>query len=329
MRMNLMNAIVHARYGSPDVLVLEEVERPVPGAGDVLVRVHAANASRGDLHVITGKPYLIRLTPYGGLPRPKHRVPGTTMAGTVVAVGANVTSFRPGDEVFGEASRGAFAEYMVVPATLVAPRPTNLSFEEAAATPWAVTALQGLRDAGRLQPGQKVLINGASGGQGTWAVQIAKAMGAHVTAVCSTRNVEMVRGLGADEVIDYTTQDFVDGGARFDLMLDLVGNRSLSDCRRALVTKGTYVACSGGGGDWVGPMFRILGVMLLGLFTRQRLKSFIVKPNQADLLFVKELVEAGKARPVIERRYPLREAAEALRHVGEGHTRGQTVLQIA
>jgi NADPH:quinone reductase-like Zn-dependent oxidoreductase len=324
--MNLMNAIVHPRYGS---LALEEVARPVPAAGEVLVRVHAANASIGDHHVVTGKPYLIRLSPYGGVPRPKHRVPGTTMAGTVVAVGEGVTSFRPGDEVFGEAKRGAFAEYLVVPATLIAPKPANLSFEEAAAAPWAVTALQGLRDAGRLQPGQKVLINGASGGQGTWAVQIAKALGAHVTAVCSTRNLALVRGLGADEVIDYTKDDFAAGGARFDVMLDLVGNRSLSDCRRALVARGTYVACSGGGGDWVGPMFRILGVMLLGLFTRQRLKSFIVKPNQADLRFVKELVESGQARPVIERRYPLRDAAQALRHVGEGHTRGQTVLQIA
>jgi NADPH:quinone reductase-like Zn-dependent oxidoreductase len=160
-------------------------------------------------------------------------------------------------------------------------------------------------------------------------VQSAKALGAHVTAVCSTRNVEMVRGLGADEVIDYTTEDFVAGGARFDLMLDLVGNRSLADCRRVLVRNGTYVACSGGGGDWVGPMFRILGVYLLSLFTSQKLTSFIVKPNQADLLFVKELVESGKARPVIERRYPLHEAAEALRHVGEGHTRGQTVLHVA
>jgi NADPH:quinone reductase-like Zn-dependent oxidoreductase len=327
--MESMTAIVHPRYGTPDVLALEEVERPVPGAGEVLVRVHAANASIGDHHVVTGKPYLIRLTPYGGLPRPKHRVPGTTMAGTVVAAGADVTGFRPGDEVFGEAKRGAFAEYIVVPANLIAPKPANLSFEEAAATPWAITALQGLRDAGRLQAGQKVLINGASGGQGTWAVQLAKALGAHVTAVCSTRNVEMVRGLGADEVIDYTKDDFAAGGARFDLMLDLVGNRSLSDCRRAIVKRGTYVACSGGGGDWIGPMFRILGVMLLGLFTRQRLKSFIVEPNQSDLLFVKELVEAGQARPVIERRYPLRDVGEALRHVGEGHTRGQTVIQVA
>ena len=245
------------------------------------------------------------------------------------AVGANVTTFRPGEEVYGQAPSGAFAEYVVVPARLIAPRPSNLSFEEAAATPWALTALQGLRDAGRLKAGQKVLIHGASGGVGTWAVQIAKALGAEVTAVCSTRNVEMVRALGADEVVDYTQQDFVAGGARFDLMLDTVGNRSLSDCQSVLLPKGTYVSCSGGGGDWVGPLFWIAGVLLTSLFTRRKLTTFITNPNREDLLFLKELVEAGKARPIIERRYALSEVADALRHVGEGHAQGQTVIQIA
>src|SRR5882724_8738193 len=238
-----MRAIVHARYGTPDVLTYEEIERPVPGDDDVLVRVSAAGVSVGDHHIVTGKPYMIRLTPYGGVPRPRNLVPGACMAGRVEAVGAKVTAFRPGDEVFGDAN-GAFAEYLIVPASRIALKPTNLSFEDAAAVPWAAAALQGLRDAGGLQPGQKVLINGASGGVGTWAVQIAKALGAEVTAVSSTRNVERVRALGADHVLDYTEQDFVKGGARFDVMLDLVGNRSLSDCRSVLTPKGTYVPCS-------------------------------------------------------------------------------------
>lgn len=324
-----MQAIVHPRYGTPEVLVVEEVARPVPGDDDVLVRVHAAGASIGDHHVVTGKPYLIRLSPFGGLPRPRNRVPGTSMAGRVEAVGAKVTMFRPGDEVFGEAPSGAFAEYAVVPAKRLAPRPSNLSFEEAAAAPWGVTALQGLRDAGGLVAGQRVLVNGASGGVGTWAVQIARALGAEVTAVCSTRNVEMVRALGADEVIDYTRQDFAEGGARFDLMLDTVGNRSLSDCKRALVPRGVYVSCSGGGGDWVGPLFRLAGMLVTSWFTSQKLTSFLVAPNQEDLLFLKGLVEAGKARPVIERCHALSEVADALRHVGEGHARGQHVIRIA
>jgi NADPH:quinone reductase-like Zn-dependent oxidoreductase len=324
-----MRAMVYREYGEPDVLAAGEVARPVPGPDDVLVRVFAAGASVGDHHVVTGKPYLIRLTPYGGLPRPKNPVPGTAVAGRVEAVGANVTTVQPGDEVCGEARNGAFAEYVVLPASRVAPKATNLSFEDAAATPWAVTALQGLRDAGRLRAGQSVLINGASGGLGTWAVQIAKALGARVTAVCSTRNVEMVRALGADEVIDYTKQDFVAGAARFDLMFDVVGNRSISDCKRVLSPRGTYVASSGGGGDWVGPIFRILGVMASSLFSRKRLTSIIVSPNRRDLLFIKELVESGKAKPVIERRYPLSEVGEALRHIGGGHTQGQTIIRVA
>lgn len=324
-----MRAIVHRRYGTPDALALEEVERPVPGDEDVLVRVHAAGASIGDHHVVTGKPYVIRLSPYGGVPRPRNPVAGASLAGRVEAVGANVTTVRPGDEVFGEATAGAFAEYAVLPAKRVAPKPTNLSFDEAAAVPWAITALQGLRDAGRLAPGQRVLLNGASGGVGTWAVQIGKALGADVTAVCSTRNVAMVRSLGADEVIDYTREDFAAGGARFDLMLDMVGNRPLSECFRVLRPRGTYVSCSGGGGDWVGPMFRLAAVLLRSLFTRRKLTTFVASPSREDLLWLKELVEAGKARPIIERRHTLREVPEALRHIGEGHAQGQTVIQIA
>jgi NADPH:quinone reductase-like Zn-dependent oxidoreductase len=323
-----MRAIVHRQYGSPAVLALGEVERPVPGDDGVLVRVYAASASIGDHHIVTGKPYLIRLSPYGGLPRPRNPVLGATMAGRVEAVGAKVTTFRPGDEVYGQAQSGAFAEYLAVPANMIALKPTNLSFEEAAAVPWATAALQGLR-AGGLKAGQKILINGASGGVGTWAVQIAKALGAEVTAVCSTRNVEMVRALGADEVLDYHERDFVTGGARFAVMLDLVGNRSLSDCRSVLAPGGTYVPCSGGGGDWVGPFFRIVAGLVSFLFTSRKFKPFVNTPNRDDLIFLKQLVEAGKAKPVIERRYGLSEVAEALTHVGEGHAQGQTVIRIA
>jgi 2-desacetyl-2-hydroxyethyl bacteriochlorophyllide A dehydrogenase len=322
-----MHAVVHRQYGTPDLLAFETIERPVPGDDDVLVRVAAAGVSIGDHHVVTGKPYLIRLSPFGGLPHPRNRVPGACMAGRVERVGANVTAFRPGDEVFGQAVAGAFAEYLVMPAKLLAPKPNNLSFEEAAAVPWAATALQGLR-AGGLKAGQRVLINGGSGGVGTWAVQIAKAFGAEVTAVCSARNVERVRALGADEVLDYAAQDFVAGGPRFHVMFDLVGNRSLSDCRSVLTPKGAYVMCSGGGGDWVGPLFRILGGLLTFLFGSRTFKMFVMTPSRDDLLFLKELVEAGKARPVIERRYALSEIGEALRHVGEGRAQGQTVVRF-
>jgi len=323
-----MQAIVHTRYGTPDVLAFGEVDRPIPGPDDVLVQVHAAGASIGDHHLVTGKPYVIRLSPFCGLTRPKSQVPGSALAGRVVAVGAKVTSFRAGDEVFGESQTGAYAEYVVVAAAKLAPKPRNLSFEEAAATPWGVTALQALRDAGRLQPGQKVLINGASGGVGTWAVQIAKAMGAHVTAVCSTRNVERMRALGADQVIDYTQEDFADGGPRFDLMFDTIGNRSVGDCRKVLLPAGAYVSCSGGNssGRW---LFRMAKVALTSLFTGQRMGMFVVAPTAKDLRALTDIVEAGKARPVIERRYPLSEVAEALRHVGGGRAQGQTVIQVA
>ena len=322
-----MRAVVHSRYGTPDVLAFQEIERPVPREHEVLVRVHAAGASIGDHHVVTGKPYLIRLSPFGGLPRPRNRVPGTALAGRVEEVGARVTIFRPGDEVFGEARCGAFAEYAVIAADRLADKPINLSFEEAAATPWALTALQGLRDAGGLEAGQRVLINGASGGVGTWAVQIAKALGAEVTAVCSTRNIEMVRALGANHVIDYTREDFT-SARPFDLILDVVGNRSLADCRRALAPRGTYVACSARGGDWFGPLFRLAALHATSLVSRQRLKSIVVTPSRRDLLTIKQLVEAGSARPIIERRYPLSAVADALRHVGQGHAQGQTIVVV-
>lgn len=326
--MNTMRAMIHPQYGTPDVLSFEEIDRPVPGDDEVLVRVHAASANKGDTHIISGRPYLIRLTPFGGIPRPRNRVPGALMSGQVEAVGAKVTTFRPGDAVYGQAASGAFAEYLVVPANMIALKPNNLSFEESAAVPWAMTALQALR-AANLQPGQRLIINGASGGIGTWAIQIAKAMSAHVTAVCSTRNVELVRALGADEILDYTAQDFVEGGARFDAMLDLVGNRSLSDCRSVLLPGGTYVPCSSGGGDFIGPLVRILSALFSFMFSSRKVKPFVASPNQADLLFLKDLIEAGKARPIIEHRYPLSKVAEALEHVATGHSRGQTVIRIA
>ncbi|MFO0750559.1 MAG: NAD(P)-dependent alcohol dehydrogenase [Myxococcota bacterium] len=324
-----MRAMVQRRYGQPDVLALEEVPRPAPGDGEVLVRVHAAGVTIGDHHVVTGKPYLIRLTPFGGIPRPRHAVPGAILSGRVEAVGAGVTAFRQGDEVFGQAAHGAFAEYVVLAAERLAPKPHNLSFEEAALVPWGATALRGLRDAGRLKPGQRLLVNGASGAVGGWAVQIGKAMGAEVIAVCSTRNVERMRALGADRVVDYTKEDFCADGAQYDVIFDTVGNRSLSDLKGALTPRGTFVSCSGGGGDWVGPVFYLVRVLVTSLFTEKRLTTFVMTPKAADLEVLKELVESGKARPVIERSYALGEAAEALRQVGEGHSQGQTVLRIA
>jgi NADPH:quinone reductase-like Zn-dependent oxidoreductase len=288
--------------------------------------VYAAGASIGDHHIVTGKPYVIRPA-VGGLIRPAHLVPGSAMAGRVEAAGAQVTTLRPGDEVFGETTSGAFAEYVVVRADRLAPKPRNQSFEEAAATPWAVTPLQALRDAGGVKTSDRVLINGASGGVGSWGVQIARAFGAHVTAVCSTRNLARVRALGADEVIDYTTTDFVRGRPRFDVMLDTVGNRSLLDCRRVLVPTGTLVSTSGGdsGLRW---LRRLAAMILISSLSTRKLKPFVVRLNQKDLLVLKELVEAGKIKAAIERRYALRDTAEALRHVGEGHAQGQTVIQV-
>lgn len=321
-----MKAIVRQRYGTPDVLSYEEVPRPVAGEDDVLVRVCAAGVSIGDHHVLTGKPYVIRPA-IGGLFRPGHLVPGSAMAGRVEAAGARVTTLRPGDEVFGETTSGAFAEYVVVRAVRLAPKPRNLSFEQAAATPWAVTPLQALRDAGGVKAGDRVLIHGASGGVGSWGVQIAKAFGAHVTAVCSSRNVGRMRELGADEVIDYTTTDFVAGGPRFDVMLDAVGDRSLLDCRSVLVPTGRFVSTSGGnsGLRW---LWRLAAMSLISSLSTRKLKPFMVALNQKDLLVLKELVEAGKIRPSLDRRYSLRDTADALRHVGEGRAQGQTVIQV-
>jgi NADPH:quinone reductase-like Zn-dependent oxidoreductase len=324
-----MQAIVHRRYGEPGVLAYDTLERPVPADDEVLVRVHAAGVSIGDHHIVSGKPYLVRLSPFGGFPTPRNPVPGGAIAGVVEAIGPKVTSFHVGDAVYGQGTTGAWAEYVAIPAALLAKKPSKLSFEEAAAVPWGTTALNGLRDAGGLKAGQRLLVNGASGAVGVWAVQIGKALGAHVTAVCSTRNVELVRSLGADEVIDYGKEDFVAAGPRFDVLFDMVGNRVLSDCRRVLVPGGAYVPCSGGGGDWIGPFVRIIAGLIVFAFGGRRLKLFVQKPCAADLAFMTELIESGRARPVVERVFPLSEAADALRHVGEGHARGVTVLRVA
>lgn len=324
----VMQAVVHRQYGEPDVLSIAQVARPVPGADDVLIRVVAAGASIGDHHVVTGKPYLVRLSPFGGFPRPKNPVPGAAMAGRIEAVGAGVKDFRVGDKVFGQALNGAFAEYLVMPARLVTLKPKNLSFEEAAAVPWGTTALQGLRDAGGLKAGDRVLVYGASGAVGTWAVQLAKSMGAHVTAVCSTRNVDLVRSLGADEVIDYTQTDFVQGGARFDVLMDMVGNRALSDCKAVLKPGGRYVPCSGGGGDWIGPLARIVGGLLTFLTGGKRFRMFVQNVNAADLVVMRDLIEGGKVKPVVERTWSLAETGAALQHVGTGHSRGLNVIRI-
>lgn len=324
-----MKAVVHREYGAPESLSIEDVPNPAPGEDDVLIRVMAAGASIGDHHIITGKPYLLRLSPFGGFPRPKHPVPGASMSGRVEAVGAKVTTFRVGDEVFGQALNGAFAQYLVVPAKFIAHKPKNLSFEEAAAVPWGTTALGGLRDAGALKPGERVLIYGASGAVGTWAVQVGKCLGAHVTAVCSTKNIELMRSLGADEVIDYTTTDFAAPGARFDVFMDMVGNRSLSDCKRVLRPGGRYVPCSGGGGDWVGPFVRIIGGMLAFIFGGKRYCLFMQDVNEADLVVMREFIEAGKMKPVLERVWSFEETGAALAHVGQGHSRGFNIVRVA
>ena len=323
-----MKAMVYHTYGSPDVLKLEEIEKPTLQDDEVLVKVHAASANAADWHLLRGKPFLMRLMGFGLL-KPKHKFLGAAVAGRVEAVGRTVTQFQPGDEVFGDLSAcgfGAFAEYVSVPANALALKPTRLTFEEAAAVPVAaVTALQGLRDKGQIQPGQKVLINGASGGVGTFAVQIAKAFGADVTGVCSTRNVDMVRSIGADQVIDYTKEDFTQNGQRYDLILAANGYHPISAYKRALSPKGTYVMTGGS-------MAQLFQAMLLGpwisMTGSKKMGSLMAKPNQKDLVFVKELLEAGKVVPVIDRRYTLSQVPNVIRYPEEGHARGKVVITV-
>ncbi|MGZ8786511.1 MAG: NAD(P)-dependent alcohol dehydrogenase [Acidimicrobiia bacterium] len=322
-----MKAIVQDKYGSPeDVLELKEIGKPVVKDDEVLVRVRAASIHIGDFYGIKGVPYIMRMV--FSLSRAKNRVPGTDIAGTVEGVGKNVTQLRPGDQVFGWC-KGAFAEYVSVSEDALALKPADLTFEQAAAVGVsAFTALQALRDQGKVQPGQKVLITGASGGVGTFAVQIAKSSGAEVTGVCSTRNVDMVRSIGADQVIDYTQEDFTLGGQWYDLILDNVGNHSLSDTRRALTPKGTLLANGAPVSGWVGGLGFIVKAFVLSLFVRQQGRPFVSLPNKEDLATLKELVEAGKVTPVIDRTYPLSQTAEAIGHVGEGHARGKTVITV-
>ena len=325
-----MRAVLHTRYGDPSVLTVGEIPRPVPRDDQVLIRIHAAGVSIGDHHIVTGKPYLVRLTPFGGFPGPRNLVPGGAFAGQVEQVGSQVMEFKPGDEVFGQTAHGAFAEFAAIPAALLTLKPASLNFVESAAIPWGTTALQGLRDAGRLRPGQRVLINGASGAVGTWAVQLGKALQAHVTAVCSRRNVDLVTDLGADAVIDYGATDFVASDQRFDLMLDLVGNRSLADCRAILVPGGRYVACAGGrGGEWLGPIGAIIWGLFSNWFSNTKFTPMLQSLGHADLQILRDLIDSGRVRPVVERVWSLNEVVAALQHVGEGHSRGLHVLRLA
>ncbi len=322
-----MKAIVYYRYGSPDVLQHQEVDDPVVRDDAVLVRVRAAAANPYDWHVMRGKPYFMRL--FSGLRTPKRNVLGVDFSGLVEAVGRDVTQFQPGNEVFGMC-HGAFAQYLCAPETGVALKPTNLAFEQAAAVPLAgLTALQGLRDAGQLQPAQRVLIIGASGGVGTFAVQIAKSLGAHVTGVCSTRNLELVRSLGADQVIDYTQEDFTQGGEKYDLIFQLAGMHSPSHCRRALTPKGRLVLSSGDSdGRWLGPMDRIIKAAALSPFVSQTLGALFTKRSKEDLEHLTNLIEEGNLTPVIDRTHSLSEVPEAIRYLEEGHARGKVVIRV-
>ena len=321
-----MKAIVHDRYGSADVLRLEEVELPEVGDEEVLVRVRAAGLDRGVWHVMAGLPYLIRSAGYG-LRRPKVAGLGSEVAGVVESLGRNVTGLEPGEAVFGT-SPASFAEYALANPDELARMPANVSFEQAAAVPVsAVTALQALRDRGRIRPGQRVLVIGASGGVGTFAVQIAKAMGAQVTGVSSTQKVDLVRSLGADHVIDYTNADITDDGRRYDLVLDIGGNRPLSRLRRVLTGDGTLVIVGGeGGGRWTGGIHRQVGAMVMSAFVRQRLGTFIAKPNRADLDALRGLIEAGSVTPAIDRVIGLDEVAGAIRDLAGGRVRGKIVI---
>jgi NADPH:quinone reductase-like Zn-dependent oxidoreductase len=324
-----MKAIVQDKYGSADVLELRDVEKPQPEDDELLIRVHAAGVDPGVWHLMTGRPYLVRAMGFG-LRKPKILIRGMDAAGTVEEAGRNVTQFKQGELVYGTCD-GSFAEYACAKAERLAPKPANLSFEQAAAVPISgMTALSGLRDAGNLQPGQRVLVIGAAGGVGTYAVQLAKAFGAVVTGVCSTSKAELVRDIGADEVIDYTREDFTEGTRQFDLILDTAGRRPLSQLRRTLTPQGTLVIVGGEGGDrWLGGFQRQIFAPVRALFTEQKLMGLISKERQQDLFTLKDLIEAGKLKPVIDRTYPLSEAPQAIRYLEKGHARGKVVLTVS
>lgn len=314
-----MKAIVMNAYGGPDVLELKDVDKPEVTENDVLVGVHATSLNAGDYFSMRGSPWLARFDV--GFPKPKDHILGWDVAGHVEVVGKNVTRFQPGDKVFASCE-GALAKFACAPEDKFAMTPTNLTLEQAAAVPSAaMTALHALRDQANVQPGQKVLINGASGGVGTFAVQIAKALGAEVTGVCSTRNEDMVQSIGADHVIDYTKEDFTQSGQRYDLILDNVGNRSFADCRRALTPEGTHLPNTGHGG-----MSYVIKAYVLSAFMRQHARPFLSVPNAKDMLYIKDLIEAGKVKPVIDRTYPMSETPEAIRYLEEEHARGKVVI---
>ncbi len=322
-----MKAIVYHRYGSPDVLQWEEIEKPTPGDNEVLLRVRAASVNPLDWHFMRGMPYVVRIP--AGLRKPKVTGLGVDVAGQVEAVGRNVTQLKPGDEVFGSCRR-AFAEYVCASESSLVVKPDNVTFEQAASVPVAAfTALQGLRDKGHIQPRQKVLINGAAGGVGSFAVQIAKSFGADVTGVCSTRNVDMVRSIGADQVIDYTQEDFTKSGQRYDLLFDAVGNHSLFACRRALNPKGVLIMAGGEAGRWmVRALGRAITALVLSRFVSQNLTGLLARTRKEDLIVMHQLMEAGKVTPVIDRRYSLSEVPEAIRYLEQGHARGKVVITL-
>jgi len=324
----LMKAIVYRCYGSPDVLKFEDIEKPTPADDEILVKVHAAAVNPLDWHYMRGKPYIMRMD--AGLGTPTSTRLGVDFAGTVEAAGSNVKRFKPGDEVFG-GKRGAFAEYVSVHEDrAVVLKPANVTFEQAASVGIAaITALQALRDKGRIQPGQKVLINGASGGVGTFAVQIAKSFGADVTGVCSTRNVDMVRSLGADHVIDYTKEDFTESDQRYDLIVDNVGNHSLLESRRVLKPEGIFVIVGGPNeGSWIGPMTIPIKAFMLSPFVSQQFVFLLADLTKEDLTIIGDLMQAGKVTPVIDRRYKLSEIPAAIRYLEEGHARGKVVISL-
>ncbi len=334
-----MKAAVYTRYGPPEVIEVKDVEKPVPREREVLIEVRAASLNPLDGGLMKGKPYTFRLL--SGLFKPKITQLGVDVAGQVEAVGRDVTQFKPGDEVFGVAIRypqgsgakvwicqGAFAEYVCAPESTLAMKPQNVTFEQAASAPVAAfTALQGLRGKGHVQPGQKVLVNGAAGGVGTFAVQIAKVFGAHVTGVCSTHNVEIVRSIGADRVIDYTQADFTKSGEGYDVLFDLIGNRSLSECRRVVNPKGILLLAGGPGSRWmIGLMARPIKALVLSPFVSQKLVMFLARPNKEDLTVMRDLMQAGKLTAVIDRRYKLNEVPEAIRYLETKHARGKVVI---
>ncbi|MFE5523812.1 NAD(P)-dependent alcohol dehydrogenase [Streptomyces virginiae] len=322
-----MKAIVQDVYGPPEVLRMEEMERPVPRPREVLVRVRAAGVDQGVWHLMAGLPYAVRAV--SGLRTPRSRVRGMDVAGVVEAVGPDVTRFRPGDEVYGNCS-GSFAEYACAKEGSLAPKPAGLSFEQAAAVPVsACTALGAVRDSGQVKAGQRVLVLGASGGVGSFAVQVAKAYGAHVTGVCSTTKTDLVRSLGADEVLDYTRQDPVDGTHRYDVILDIAGNRPISRLRRALTPRGTLAIVGGeGGGNWIGGNQRQLGAMLLTPFVGHRLRAHGTLVRSRDLEALTELIEAGSVTPAVDRIYPLAEVPDAIRYLRDGQVRGKVAIRL-